>query len=97
MEHFARIDENNIVVQVIVSTASDIAASAWGDPGMWKHIPYFERRGSYGSPGTFADIGYEYLPEYDRFKSPQPDPLWEFDYETFSWKPDVMWRFLNNK
>ena len=97
MEHFARIDENNIVVQVIVSTASDIAAGAWGDPGMWKHIPYFERRGSYGSPGTFADIGYEYLPEHDRFKPPQPDPAWVYNEQKFQWEPTAIWLYVNNK
>jgi hypothetical protein len=97
MQHFAKIDENNIVVQVIPSTHADIAAGAWGDPAVWKHIPDFRERGFYAEPGTFADIGYEYLPEHDRFKPPQPDPLWEFDYNTFTWKPDTMWLFLHNK
>jgi hypothetical protein len=97
MQHFARIDENNIVVQVIVSTHTDIAAGSWGDPGMWKHIPEFHERGAYAQPGEFADIGYEYLPDSGKFKPPQPDPLWEWDAETFSWQPGQMWRFLNNK
>jgi hypothetical protein len=97
MQHFARIDENNMVVQVIVSNQADITAGAWGDPAKWKYIPKFRERGAYANPGEFADIGYEYLPEYNKFRSPKPDPLWEWDVDTFSWQPDAMWRFLNNK
>jgi len=97
MQHYARIDENNIVVQVIPSTHADIAAGAWGDPALWKHVPDFRERGSYAEAGTFADIGYIYLPEHNKFRSPQPDPAWVYNEQTFTWEPTAIWRYMNNK
>jgi len=96
MKHYARIDENNIVVQVIVSNQSDIDASAWGDPERWKWTD-FRERGFYAEPGTFADIGYEYLPDHDRFKPPQLDPAWIYNEQKFQWEPTAIWLYVNNK
>ena len=91
MEHFARIDENNIVVQIIVSNKSDIEGGAWGDPSVWKHVPEFRDRGAYAESGTFADIGYEWLPELNAFKGPQPHPLWVWNETALKWEPTQMW------
>jgi len=98
MAHYAFLDENNIVTEVI--TGVDETELIEGlHPEHW----YAQFRGqgckrtsyntignkhiSGGTPfrGNYAAIGYSYNPEFDAFIEPQPYPSWKLDYKTFSW------------
>jgi len=89
MAHFAQIDENNIVLQVIVVSDDDCAGGNFPESesagayfcnkllgGVWKQTSYnnnFRKR--------YAGIGYTYSEELDMFISPQPYPSWTLDSE----------------
>ena len=63
MAHFAQIDENNIVTQVIVIAQEKIDTGHWGDPDNWIQTSYNTREGvhyapsSAGVPAGIADGG----------------------------------------
>jgi len=89
MAHFAQIDENNIVTQVIVVADSDCGGGHYpeADPigaafcnnllgGVWKQTSYnnnFRKR--------YAGIGYTFDAGKDMFIAPQPYPSWTLDDE----------------
>lgn len=76
MAHFAQIDSNNIVQQVLVIDQTEIDTGNWGDPAMWVQTSYNTRGGIYYIPNTntpdpdqskafrknYAGIGYTWLP-----------------------------------
>lgn len=89
MAHYAFIDENNIVVEVIVGR--DGGELGIDGPGWERHYEEFRpglrcRRTSYntvngehrlgGTPyrGTYAGIGYRWDEENDVFVPPEPPP-----------------------
>lgn len=80
MAHYAFLDENNIVTEVIVGRNEDEVVDGISD---WE-AHYGEFRGqrcvrtSYNSNirGTYAGIGYSYNEEEDIFVAPQPFPSW---------------------
>lgn len=96
MAHFALIDENNIVLQVIVVAnndcgggdfpQSDFIGAAFCNKllgGTWKQTSYnnkFRKR--------YAGIGYTFDAEKDMFIAPQPYPSWSLDEEG-DWQPPV--------
>lgn len=92
MAHYAFLDENNIVTEVItgrnetevVDGISDWEAYYGGARGM-KCV-----RTSYNGNirKQYAGIGYTYLPEADVFITPQPYPSWSLD-ENYDWTAPV--------
>ena len=76
MSHFAQIDANNIVQQVLVISQDEINTGRWGDPARWIQTSYNTRGGVYYIPNTetpdpdqskafrknFAGIGFTWLP-----------------------------------
>ena len=102
MAHYAFINSQNTVTQVIVGRDEDDLA-----PGVasWEEY-YGERMGerclrtSYntvagqhtagGTPfrGNYAGIGYKYLEDEDVFVAPQPFPSWSLD-ENYLWQAPV--------
>lgn len=87
MAHFARIDENNIVTEVLVVDNSlehrgeDFLANELGLGGRWIQTSYnnnFRRR--------FASPGYLYDETNDVFIEPSPFPSWILD-ENWDWQP----------
>lgn len=76
MAHFAQIDENNIVLQVLVIDQAEIDTGNWGDPARWIQTSYNTRGGVYYIPNTdtpdpdqskafrknYAGIGFTWLP-----------------------------------
>lgn len=84
MAHFARLDGNNVVRQVIV-ISDDVApdpapdneaagqafiANVLGLAGTWKQTSY---NGNFR--GTYAGLGYTYDPDLDEFVAPpEPEP-----------------------
>ena len=100
MAHFAQIDENNIVTQVIVIDQETLNLGHWGDPNSFIQTSYNTRGGvHYGPDGqpdggvalrkNYAGIGYIYDHERDAFYAPQPFPSWTLNEETCLWEPPV--------
>ena len=87
MAHFAKIDENNIVTQVLVVDNSvehrgaDFLANDLGLGGTWIQTSYnnnFRKQ--------YAGVGFTYDSSNDVFIAPQPYPSWSLD-ENFDWQP----------
>jgi hypothetical protein len=97
MAHFAQLDENNIVTQVIVVSnnelldANGIEREEIGVAfcqrlfgGNWKQTSYnnnFRKR--------YAGIGYTYNVELDAFVPPKPYASWILDNDVANWKAPV--------
>ena len=92
MAHYAFIDENNIVTEVIVGI--DETETIEGlDPETWygNFKNQVCKRTSYSSKirKNFAGIGYFYDEVKDAFIPPQPFKSWLLDEETCQWKAPV--------
>jgi hypothetical protein len=86
MAHFAQIDENNLVIQVLVTNNDDPK----GDEGYsWliKSLGGNWVKTSYNATirKNFAGIGFIYDAERDAFIPPQPFRSWTLDEETCTW------------
>jgi hypothetical protein len=93
MAHFAEIDQNGIVKQVLVVPDSEehrgqeFLADDLGLGGTWIQTSY-----NHNIRKQYAGIGFKYDAEGDVFISPQPFPSWTLD-ENYDWqapksKPD---------
>lgn len=91
MAHFAQLNDNNEVTNVIV-VSNDVATTEelglaflidWSGYTNWKQCSY---------NGTirkqFPSIGFTYNPIADVFISIQPYPSWTLD-ENFDWQPPI--------
>jgi hypothetical protein len=98
MAHYAFIDTNNIVVEVITGRNEDEIVDGISD---WeKHYEQFRpglicKRTSYNENirKNFAGIGFIYDPTLDIFLEPKPYPSWVVSAEKRNWvapvaKPD---------
>lgn len=97
MAHFAEIDENNIVKQVVVvhnnelldengneSEAKGIAFCQSLFGGNWVQASY-----NRNFRKNFASIGFIYDSIRDAFYAPQPYPSWTLNEDTCTWQPPV--------
>lgn len=93
MSHFAQIDENNIVLQVIVAEQDFIDSGVVGDPSRWIQTSYNTYAGQHpeGRPlrKNYAGIGYSYDPTRDAFIPPKPFNSWILNEETCLWEPPI--------
>lgn len=94
MAHFAQIDDNNIVVQVIVAELDFIQSGAVGDSNRWIQTSYNTFAGQHRLGGTplrknYAGVGYTYDPSRDSFIPPKPYPSWQLDEDTAQWQAPV--------
>ena len=94
MAHFAQINEENIVTQVIVAEQDFINSGAVGDPVQWIQTSYNTRAGVHVLGGTplrknYAGIGYTYNRSLDAFVPPQPFASWVIDPATATWQSPV--------
>lgn len=100
MAHFAQIDENNIVVQVLVIEQETLNTGLWGDPKTFIQTSYNTRGGvHYGPDGkpdggialrkNFAGAGFIYDPVRDAFYQRQPFPSWILNEDTCIWEPPI--------
>ena len=90
MSHFAQIDENNIVTQVIVIEQDVVDTGLFGDPASWIQTSYNTSGGVHLLGGTplrknYAGIGYTYNPQLDAFIPPKPFASWILDETTCLW------------
>lgn len=97
MAHFAQINSDNVVTQVIVVSNDDCGGGEYpeSDPigaafcqnllgGTWKQTSYnnnFRKR--------YAGIGYMFNEELDAFIAPQPYPSWTLNEVTTDWDAPV--------
>lgn len=92
MSHFAKIDQNNIVTEVLVIEQDQINTGMFGDARQWIKTSYNTRGGVHLQGGeplrkNYAGIGYTYDPVRDAFIAPQPYPSWTLNEETCLWVP----------
>ena len=94
MAHFAKLDENNVVTQVIVVDNKDITDPHTGQEdeilgiafckkllgGNWKQTSY-----NNNTRVRYAGIGYSYNAALDAFVPPQPHASWTLDNDTADW------------
>ena len=97
MAHFAQLNEENLVTQVIVVANQDTADQDGVENeaigiafcqkllgGNWKQTSYNGRIRK-----NYAGIGYKYDADLDAFIPPQPFASWLLDNETCQWKAPV--------
>lgn len=105
MAHYALLNENNIVVQVITGVDENViqtdldGTQVGGSTEAWETFyasrPEFEgltcKRTSYHGNirKNYAGIGYKYDREFDAFIPPQPFPSWKLNYTTYQWEPPI--------
>ena len=100
MAHYAFLDENNIVTEVIVGKHEGEDGVDWeAHYGAFRgqtcrRTSYNTQGGTHQSDGTpfrknYAGIGYTYDAERDAFIPPQPYPSWTLDDNTCQWQPPV--------
>jgi hypothetical protein len=98
MAHYAFLDENNIVTEVITGVNETELIDGL-DPEIWygnfkgqvcKRTSYNTVGNTHltgGTPfrGNYAGIGWEYDADFDIFISPKPYPSWKLDYTICNW------------
>ena len=94
MAHFAKLDSNNIVTDVIVIDNNELRDSRTGEEdeilgiafckkllgGNWKQTSY-----NGNIRVRYAGIGYSYNAALDAFVPPQPYASWTLDNDTADW------------
>ena len=96
MAHFAEINENNIVTQVIVVHNNELLVD--GEESETKGIDFCESlfghrnwvQTSYNNNirYNYAAVGYVWDSENDAFYTPQPYPSWSLD-ENYIWQSPI--------
>ena len=93
MAHYAFLDDNNVVIEVITGRNENEVVDGISD---WEEY-YGNFRGqrcvrtSYNANirKNFAGIGYTYDEARDAFIAPKPYPSWALDEETCTWEAPV--------
>ena len=97
MAHFAQLDENNTVTQVIVVANEELlldgvenetkgilfCKSLFGEDTRWVQTSYNGNKRK-----NYAGIGYTYDPVNDYFFAPQPFPSWTLDTDA-KWQAPI--------
>ena len=95
MSHFAQIDENNIVTQVIVIEQDVVDTGLFGDPNSWIQTSYNTSGGIHLLGGTplrknYAGIGYTYDNTRDAFIPPKPFNSWTLNETTCLYEAPIL-------
>lgn len=97
MAHFAKLDDNNIVVEVIVvnndvitidgveseQAGIDFLTQLFGH-NKWQQTSY-----NNAFRGKFASVGFTYNKDLDAFYPPKPYPSWKLNTELLEWEPPI--------
>ena len=100
MAHWAEIDENNVVVQVVVGDNTDPAGDegySWlidNLGGTWLKTSFNTYGGVHLAGGeplryNFAGVDSTYDAKNDAFIAPQPFPSWKLNKSTFLWESPI--------
>ena len=103
MAHYAFLDANNVVTQVIVGKQEYEDNINWEDYYGAKRTSYNTRGGVHYNPNTnqpsddqykafrknYAGIGYTYDPVRDAFIPPKPYNSWLLNEQSCLWEPPV--------
>ena len=103
MAHFAKLDENNLVLEVIVVADSDAPTEAKGQTFLqnlykntitYKQTSYNTIAGEHKLGGTafrknYAGVGYTYDASKDAFIPPKPWNSWTLNEDTCQWEAPV--------
>ena len=97
MAHFAKLDDDNTITQVIVVSDADCKDQDGNEVeaigvafcnnllgGRWVQTSY---NGNIRK--RYAGIGYSYNEQYDVFIAPKPYNSWTLNVTTFDWDPPV--------
>lgn len=98
MAHFAQLDENNVVTQVIVVDNNELALdgaesedkgslfckSLFGQATRWKQTSY-----NATIRKNYAGVGFTYDPQRDAFIPPKPFASWVLNEGTCCWDAPV--------
>jgi len=108
MAHYAFIDENNIVTEVIVGVDENETIEGL-EPEIWysNFRGQLCKRTSYNENirANFAGVGHKYDPDFDVFIPIKPFPSWKLNYTSFKWQAPVdmpeeiegyVWRWSEN-
>ena len=101
MSYFAKVDENNLVTQVIAIDQDMVDTGNWGTPSSWVQTSYNTRGGVHYAPNSntpdggvalrynYAGVGYTYDADKDAFISPKPYPSWTLVEASCQWEAPV--------
>lgn len=105
MAHYALLDNNNIVINVITGVDENIiqidldGTEIGGSSQAWEQFyasrPWLNaascKRTSYNKSirANFAGVGFIYDPYFDVFIAPRPYPSWKLDYTTYQWHAPI--------
>jgi len=101
MSHFAEINNDGIVQQVIVAEQDFIDSGAVGDASDWIQTSYNTRGGTHYAPNSntpdggvalrknYAGKGYTYDSTRDAFYTVKPYASWTLNEETCVWEAPV--------
>ena len=95
MAHFAQLDDNNVVTQVIVVANAELlldgvenetkgvtfCRSLFGEDTKWVQTSY-----NANIRKNYAGIGFKYDSELDAFIAPKPFDSWTLDEDTAQWE-----------
>ena len=97
MAHFAELDEQGTVTQVIVvdndkirdeqGRESEAAGAAFCQSLCRRQTRWMQTSYNANFRKNYAGIGYTYVPEKDAFVEPRPYLSWVLDEETCRWGP----------
>ena len=103
MAHFAKLDENNIVTEVVV-VHNDVATSEsagatflnnmYGTSDTWKQTSYNTFGNQHKLGGTpfrknYAGVGFTYDASNDAFIAPKPYNSWTLNNTTYLWEAPI--------
>jgi len=102
MSHYAKIDENNIVIKVLVIDEETVNTGRFGDPSSWIQTSYNTSHGEHRLGGTplrknYAGKGFTYDQTRDAFIPPQPYPSWILDEDTCQWGAPISYPLPEEK
>lgn len=103
MGHYARVDQNNIVQEVVTAHLDVVESGELGDPAAWIKTSYNTRGGVHYEPNSsdpspdqskslrknYAGVGFTYDPILDAFIPPKPFPSWVLDEQTCLWNAPI--------
>jgi hypothetical protein len=99
MAHYAQLDENNIVIEIITGNDEISSDELYWENWYTQETGIVHKKTSFNTKGgvhiegktpfrkNYAGIGYYYDSDRDAFIPPKPFPSWQLNEETCLWEP----------